>query len=287
MNRLCNRSELPVTKSIEIVRATMTNPYYKQHWIEVDPERHAAYDQILAFHPALEPLIRPLELKPGLTVLDVGSGPGYTTMELAARTGASGRVTGVDINADFIAAAGQRSRQKGLDIRFVQSEFPPLPFPDGSFDRVFCKNVLEYVDSAGRTISEMARVAAKGAIVVAIDSDWEMLALDLPEPVRQRSDRIIAAAKSIAVKEPRIGRMLYRLFREAGLSDVRIEVFAGADTTGRAAPMLKISQARYARDSGRFAAGEVDQWLKDIDDAISRGQYCFVLPQFVVRGIRR
>lgn len=97
---------------------------------------------------------------------------------------------------------------------------------------------------------------------------------------------MIAAAKSIAVKEPRIGRMLLRLFREAGLTEVKVEVFAGADTTGRAAPMLKISLARYARDSGQFAASEVDGWLKDIDDAISRGRYCFVLPQFVVRGIK-
>lgn len=264
----------------------MANPYYKQHWIEIEPERHAAYDQILAFHPALEPLIRPLELKPGLSVLDVGSGPGYTTIELAARVGTPGRVTGVDINREFIAAAGRRSQQKGLDVQFVQSEFPPLPFPDGSFDRVFCKNVLEYVDSAAATVAEMARVAAKGAVVVAIDSDWEMLALDLPEAVRDRSERIIAAAKSIAVKEPRIGRMLFGRFREAGLSDVRVEVFAGADTTGRAAPMLKVSLARYARDSGRFAASEVEGWLNDIDGAISRGRYCFVLPQFVVRGIK-
>jgi SAM-dependent methyltransferase len=264
----------------------MTNPYYKQHWIEIEPARHTAYDRILAFHPGLEPLIRPLDLKPGLTVLDVGSGPGYTTMELAARVGTSGRVTGVDINAEFVEAAAGRSREKGLNVRFVQSEFPPLPFPDGAFDRVFCKNVLEYVDSASATIAEMARVATRGGVVVAIDSDWDMLALDLPEKARERSDRVIAAAKSIAVREPRIGRMLYRLFREARLSDVRVEVFAGADTIGRAAPMLKVSQAQYARDSGRLKTGEVDEWLSDIDGAISSGQYCLVLPQFVVRGIR-
>lgn len=264
----------------------MAHPYYKQHWIEIEPQRHTAYDQILAFHPALEPLIRPLELKAGLRVLDVGSGPAYTTMELARRVAPSGRVTGVDINADFIASASRRASEQGLQISFVRSEFPPLPFPDDSFDRVFCKNVLEYVDSAAVTVAEMARVAAKGAIVVAIDSDWEMLALDLPGGARERSDRIVAAAKSIAVKEPKIGRMLYGLFREAGLSDVRVEVFAGADTAGRTAPMLKVSQAQYARDSGRVAAAEVDGWLRDIDDAIARGRYCFVLPQFVVRGVK-
>lgn len=264
----------------------MANPYYKQHWIEVEPQRHAAYEKILAFHAGLEPLIRPLELKPGLRVLDVGSGPGHTTIELARRVGASGHVTGVDINGEFIAAATRRAHEVNVAIEFVRSDFPPLPFPDGAFDRVLCKNVLEYVDSAAATVNEMARVAARGAIVVAVDSDWDMLALDLPAAVRDRSERVIAAAKGHAVKETKIGRMLFGLFREAGLSDVKVQVFAGADTAGRTTPMLKESLARYARDSGRVPATDVDAWLADIDAAIANGRYLFLLPQFVVRGIK-
>jgi ubiquinone/menaquinone biosynthesis C-methylase UbiE len=255
-------------------------------WIEIKAERHQAYDQILAYHPALEPLIRPLNLVSGLRVLDVGSGPGYTTMELARRVGSSGAVIGVDINADFLAAAARRARMNKLGIQFVQSEFPPLSFRPGVFDRVLCKNVLEYVDSAADTVREMARIASYGAIVVAIDSDWDMLTLDLPEHARERSDRVLAAAKSIAVKEPRIGRMLYALFRAAGLKDVGVEVFAGADTVGRPVPMLKASLARYALDSGQIGKTEVKEWLGDIEAAIAAKQYLMILPQFVVRGIK-
>ena len=265
----------------------MTNPYYKQHWIEIEPERHAAYDRILAFHPAMEPLIRPLDLRAGMSVLDLGSGPGHTTFELARRAGPGGRVTGVDLNAEFVANASERARNERLAAEFVHSEFPPIPLPSAAFDRVFCKNVLEYVDSAADTVIEMARVAAPGAVVVAIDSDWEMLALDLPAPARDRSDAIIAAARALAVHEPKIGRMLYRLFRNAGLTEVRVEVFAGADTVGRAAPMLKVSLAQYARDSGQFAKNDIDEWLRDLDNAIADGSYCFVLPQFVVRGLKK
>jgi ubiquinone/menaquinone biosynthesis C-methylase UbiE len=265
----------------------MSNPYYKQHWIEIEAERQQAYDQILAYHPALDPLIRPLDLEPGLKVLDVGSGPGYTTMELARRVGPSGKVVGVDLNADFVAEASRRARLNKLDIDFVQSDFPPLPFRTGSFDRVLCKNVLEYVDSAGDTVKEMARLTTVGGNVVAVDSDWEMLALVLPDSALERSERVLAAAKSIAVKEPRIGRLLYSLFRNARLENVRVEVFAGADTVGRAAPMLKASLARYARDSVRIVDAEVEQWLRDIDEAIAARQYLMVLPQFVVRGDKR
>src|SRR5262249_834519 len=153
--------------------------------------------------------------------------------------------------------------------------------------RVWCKNVLEYVDSAADTVAEMARVGAPNGLVVAVDSDWDMIALEIGSEARERIDRIVAASKSIAIKEPRIGRQLYGLFREAGLVQVKVEIFAGADTAGRSLPMLKASFARYARDSGAVSAGELDQWMADIDAAVANHSYLFVLPQFVVRGIKK
>jgi len=265
----------------------MAEPYYKQHWVDIDSERHSAYDQILAYHPAMEPILRPLDLKPGLRVLDVGSGPGHTTLELARRVAPGGSVTGVDINAEFVERSSARARDAKLAASFVHHAFPPLPFPDRSFDRVWCKNVLEYVDSAADTVAEMARVTAPGGSVVAVDSDWDMIALEIGAAGRDRSDRILAASKALAIKEPRIGRQLHRLFRVAGLAEVKVEILAGADTAGRSLPMLKASFARYARDSGKVAPDEVTRWFEDIDHAVASGSFLFVLPQFVVRGIRK
>ena len=50
--------------------------------------------------------------------------------------------------------------------------------------------------------------------------------------------------------------------------------------------MLKASFARYARDSGKIAAADVEAWFADIDRAVAEGSFLFVLPQFVVRGVR-
>jgi SAM-dependent methyltransferase len=265
----------------------MAEAYYKQHWIDIEPERHTAYDQILAFHPAMEPLIRPLELKPGHRVLDVGSGPGHTTFELARRVTPGGKVTGVDINEEFVARSKARSREHAVNIDFVHAAFPPLPFPDSSFDRVFCKNVLEYVDSAADTVAEMARVAAPAAIVAATDSDWDMIALDIGDDGRELSNRVLAAAKSIAIREPRIGRLLRGIFIGAGLAEVRTEIIAGADVAGRSLPMLKASFARYARDSGQVSPDDIARWVQMVEAAIARGRFLFVLPQFVVRGMKK
>ena len=166
--------------------------------------------------------------------------------------------------------------------------FPPLPFPDASFDRVFCKNVLEYVDSADETVAEIARVTKSGGVVVAVDSDWDMIAIEigLGAAARALTCTVMAAAKSIAIREPQIGRQLYGLFRAARLRDLKVEVFAGADTQGRSLPMLRASFARYARDSAAVAAGEIDRWLGEVERAIENRAYLLVLPQFVVRGTK-
>lgn len=266
----------------------MANPYYKQHWVDVEPERQAAYEEILAYHPALDRLFKPLELEPGMRLLDVGCGPGHTTIEMARRVGPAGRVVGVDINADFVATATGRARRENLDnVKFVQAAFPPLPFPDCAFERVLCKNVLEYVDSAADTMGEIERVTAPGGIAVVIDSDWDMLALEVAPSAQALSDRMIAAARSIAVKEPRIGRRLYGLMRRAGLDDLKISVFAGADTSGLRVTMVRENLARYARDSGKVDEAEIERWLGEVDGAVSTRQYILVLPQFVARGTKR
>jgi SAM-dependent methyltransferase len=152
---------------------------------------------------------------------------------------------------------------------------------------VFCKNVLEYVDSAADTVVEMARVTAPGGIVVASDSDWDLLVLETGAANRELNERVLAAAKSIAVKEPRIGRMLFGMFRDAGLADVKVNIIAGADTVGRSLTMFKASFARYAHDSGHVTEAESAAWLASVERAVKEGNFFFVLPQFVVRGAKK
>ncbi len=266
----------------------MAEPYYKSHWIEIDPQRHAAYDDLLKFHPAMERLLEPLELCAGLRVLDVGSGPGHTTTALAQRVAPGGHVTGADINAEFVERASRRAKAAGLDgaIDYRCCDFPPLPFADGAFDRVWCKNVLEYVDDAALTVAEMARVTRPGGIVVAVDSDWDMMAVEVGEGSRELTEQVLHAAKSIAINEPRIGRRLFHHFLAAGLERVEVKVFASPDRKGLMAGMLRNSIARYAADSGQVSAAEVKRWLAELEQALAAGRYLFLLPQFVVSGRR-
>ncbi len=233
----------------------MAQPYYKSHWIEIEPQRHAAYDELLKFHPAMERLLEPLELRPGLTVLDVGSGPGHTTTALAQRVAPGGHVTGADINAEFVARAAHRAKAAGLEaaIDYRRCDFPPLPFAGRTFDRVWCKNVLEYVDDAALTVAEMARVTRPGGIVVAVDSDWDMMAVELGEASRELTERMLRAAKSIALNQPRIGRFLFHHFLAAGLEQVEVKVFASPDRKGLMAGIIGgVARDTVAQHPARF-----------------------------------
>ena len=76
------------------------------------------------------------------------------------------------------------------------------------------------------------------------------------------------------------------VFRAAGLREVKVKVFSGPDQAGRTTPMQRASLAAYATDSGQISKDEIQQWLADIERAVESGLYLFILPQFVVRGVK-
>ena len=263
----------------------MALPYYKQHWIDIEHSRFSIYDSLLGYHPRMAPLLAPLDVQPGQSVLDVGSGPGSITLEFGRRVGSDGQAIGVDINATFVERAQAQAQHQGLpQVRYERADFPPLPFADQAVDRVFCKNVLEYVDSAATTVREIARVAKPGGTIVLIDSDWDMLALDASDEALH--DRVLQAVTSTATKEPRIGRKLPRLCQAAGLTDITTRIFASPDRVGHALPMLEKSLYHYATVSGAVSQAEADAWLADIKARLDSGEYFFCLPQFLVAATK-
>ena len=84
-------------------------------------------------------------LKAGITVLDCGCGPGTITRDIAKQV-APGKVTGVDFNADQVAAATRDAKAQGVaNVEFRQGSVYELPFADNSFDAVFSHALLEHL----------------------------------------------------------------------------------------------------------------------------------------------
>lgn len=91
-----------------------------------------------------------LDLCPGQTVLDVGAGTGLGAIEMARRVGDCGRVVALDSSAPLGAFAREAAKRSGVGdiLDWQQGRAESLPFPDGTFDRAFCRWVLLHVEGA-------------------------------------------------------------------------------------------------------------------------------------------
>jgi 2-polyprenyl-3-methyl-5-hydroxy-6-metoxy-1,4-benzoquinol methylase len=96
------------------------------------------------------------------SVLDVGCGEGVLTERWAERLG-TGRVVGIDLEDEKLAAEWAGRRRENLEFRATSGD--ALPFSEGEFDLVAAVEVLEHVPDPARTLDEMARVARRHLLV--------------------------------------------------------------------------------------------------------------------------
>ncbi len=256
--------------------------YYRDHWLTVEPERVAAYEEMFAWRPQMEPLLLPAKLADGQVVVDYGCGPGLLAMELARRVAPTGRVHAVDINEPFVRRTRERAAEQGVADRVTVHHVREdrIPLAPASVDRVICKNVLEYVDDPRKTLVQFREVLRPGGLAHAIDSDWGLLTVEPLGP--ERIGELFAAAAH-AYRTPLVGRRLYGLFRAAGFRDVRVQVLAGVDTKGHMSPVV-LNMASYARSSGRLPQATLDALVADLRRSIDDQSYLMLLPQFLVTG---
>ena len=154
-------------------------------------------------------------LRPGLTLLDVGCGPGTITTDFAARLSPA-RVCGIDPSADVVSAA-QRDHP---GIEFATGDVYSMPFDDGSWDVVHAHQVLQHLPDPVAALKEMRRVVRPGGIVAARDSDYAAFTW---HPADERLMRWLALYHDIARSnggEPDAGRYL-RLSQWTGLARAR------------------------------------------------------------------
>ena len=100
-----------------------------------------------------------LDPQPGERILDLATGTGWTSRAVA-RAGA--KVTGVDISAELLAAAAERTRAENLDIRYDQGDAESLPYADGEFDAVISTCGVMFASRPEAAARELGRVCRKG-----------------------------------------------------------------------------------------------------------------------------
>lgn len=107
-------------------------------------------------------------VRPGDSVLDVGSSGGFLARKLAAAAGPGGQVTGVDPS---VAAIAYAQRRAGPAMTFVVGVAQDLDLPDATFDVVTCTLAIHHLPARKRQAAfrEMYRVTKPGGRLLAAD----------------------------------------------------------------------------------------------------------------------
>ncbi len=103
------------------------------------------------------------DLRPGETVLDLGSGAGTDVLLSARRVAPSGRVIGLDMTDEMLDLARANAAQAGAsNVEFVKGYLEEMPLPDASVDVVISNCVINLSGDKARVIAEAARVLRPG-----------------------------------------------------------------------------------------------------------------------------
>ena len=99
-------------------------------------------------------------LRPGETVLDIGSGGGIDTILAAHRVGPEGKAIGLDVVEQMLERARGHAAEAGVDgwTEFLEGEMEDIPLPDGSVDVVISNGVLNLSARKSRALAEIFRV---------------------------------------------------------------------------------------------------------------------------------
>ncbi len=104
-----------------------------------------------------------IDLQPGETVLDLGSGGGIDVLLSARRVGPTGKAYGLDMTDDMLALARENQRKSGLkNVEFLKGEMENIPLPDNSVDVILSNCVINLSADKDRVLAEAFRVLRPG-----------------------------------------------------------------------------------------------------------------------------
>ena len=154
-------------------------------------------------------------LKPGETVLDLGSGAGFDCFLAAKQVGPSGKVIGVDMTPEMIAKArknAEKSAARNVELRL--GEIEQLPVESDTIDVILSNCVINLSPQKDRVFREAFRVLKPGGRLAISDV---VLVRPLPDDLASQ-DAALCGCVAGAAPVPELERML----QEAGFSSVRI-----------------------------------------------------------------
>ncbi len=164
-------------------------------------------------------------MRPGETVLDLGSGGGIDVLLSARRVGPAGKVYGLDMTDEMLALANENKRKAGVtNVEFLRGEIEHIPLPDNSVDVIISNCVINLSSDKGQVLREAFRVLKPGGRFAVSDV---VVRGDVPESIRRNVELWIGCVAG-ALQETEYQRLL----ADAGFGAIEFEawrVYKAAD----------------------------------------------------------
>jgi len=170
------------------------------------------------------------EIKPGMTVLDLGSGAGFDAFLAWNRVGLAGQVIGVDMTDDMLALARQNAEKRGAtNVEFRKGFIESLPVESDTVDYVISNCVINLSADKPAVFREIFRVLKPGAHFAVSDI---VLLKSLPDELKSNISAYVGCISGASLLTEYLGAAL-----TAGLRDLSIPRIAhGCDLVKSLAP---------------------------------------------------
>lgn len=155
-------------------------------------------------------------IKPGDTVVDLGSGAGNDCFIARAETGAGGKVIGVDFTTEMVERARANAHKMGFDnVTFFQGEIDQNPLPDNTADVVVSNCVFNLIPDRRKAFEETYRIMKPGGHF----SISDVVSMgEIPEALREEAELYAGCVSGAAEKSEYL-----QIIKNAGFKNIQIQ----------------------------------------------------------------
>jgi SAM-dependent methyltransferase len=160
------------------------------------------------------------ELKPGETVLDLGSGGGLDVLLSARRVGPAGKAYGLDMTDEMLALAEENKLKSGLtNVEFLKGEIENIPLPDNSVDVIISNCVINLSGNKDRVLKEAFRVLKPGGRFAVSDV---VVRGDVPPAVRKSMELWVGCVAGALTDYDYVAKLARAGFDEITIEPTRV-----------------------------------------------------------------
>ena len=247
-------------------------------------------------------MMRDLCLKRGSRVVDAGCGPGLWTPLLAKAIGPRGRIIGVDVSAEALVTARQRSCGQCYEkqVSYKQGSIECLPVAMNSIHTIFSANVSQYLAEPVQTFAALGRYLVPGGLLAIKDIDFGTMHFYNVDPNLQA--RVFQAREkweeqrlleNYAFEDSWVGSKLAGYMRAAGYENIRVRRYKVV----RQAPLPPdfrfyvqgIARWFVSEDAPFLSKADTQSWLRCFLDGegcvFDQETFCYEETEFLVTGV--